>query len=183
VLVSSGDKVLIIDAETAALQPFVGSTGEVKSVFYTFHPASATVVIPPNVEIKIHVRYLEVIPPDTSPFQHNEWVSIKEPFMEKNNIHKCVKTMISKIGQIKGFDKRSNFYLIKCGDGDKGWFPDTSLVPIDYKGARFYYPLEKVIHRGEEKTVAQVQITKGKYGQILKLEGEWVPSSDVTPRT
>lgn len=182
-LVSSGDKVIIVDADTPSLQPFVGSIGEVRSVIYAFHPASATVIIPPNNEIKIYVRYLEVIPPDTSPFAHNEWVKVTGLFTERHSGHKCIKTMINSIGKIKGFDKRSNYYLVKCDDGHKGWFPDTSLVPVDYRGARFYYPLEKVVYRGEEKTISQVQMTKSKYGQILRIEGEWVPSSDVMPKT
>jgi len=180
-LVSSGDRVLVVDAETLDLQPFVGAIGEVKSVIYSFHPASATVIIPPNNEIRIYVRYLEVIPPDTSPFQHDQWVKVKKPFSGSAYMHKCVKDLINKIGQVKGFDKRADFYLIKCADGTKGWFPATSLVPVDYKGARFYYPLERVLYKGEEKTVSQAQMSNSSYGQILKIDGEWVPSSDVTP--
>jgi len=184
-LVTYGDRVLIVDAETAELRPFVGSVGEVVSVFYTFHPASATVLIKPNVEIRINVRCLEVIPPSTSPFKHNDWVKVKDSYIDtyRSIPHKCIKSMVGKVGQVKGYDKRAGFYLVKSGDGDKGWFPDTSLVPTEYKGARFYYPLEKVTYKGEIKTITQVQISKGRYGQILKIDGEWIPSSDVTPES
>jgi hypothetical protein len=55
------------------------------------------------------------------------------------------------------------------------------LIPLDYRGERFFYPLEAVLYKDQEKIITKVKQTKFKWGQLLLIDGEWIHASDVKP--
>ena len=61
------------------------------------------------------------------------------------------------------------------------WLP--YLLPLDYKGERFFYPLEEVTYKDKTCIVSKIKKSKFKWGQLLFIDGEWVPSTDVEPLT
>ena len=181
--VNVGDRVILIEADSPELKRFIGSKGVVISAQYTYHPALAHVLFKPNFRCDVYVSYLEVIPPEESPFTYEEKVRVISEFNDKGKtrLHKCNRELVGRVGQIRGYDKRSENYLIKCPDNDKGWFPANCLVPISYKGSRFYYPAEAVKFKGLSRVIDQVKRTKNNYGQLLLIDGDWIPASDVMP--
>jgi len=179
--ITAGDKVVLTDADQPELQQFIGVTGHVQAVHYTYHPATARVLFPPNFRCDVYVRYLEVIPPDDSPFSYREKVKIAKDHINKGKQFKDNKLMVGKIAEIRGYDKRTDTYLLKCPEDNKGWFPANCLIPITYKGEKFYYPFEQILYKGELRVISQIKRTPNNYGQLLFIEGVWVPSSDVTP--
>lgn len=181
--VCEGDRVILIDADSPELKRFIGQTGVVQSAWYNYHPAYAQVLFQPNFQCDVYVSYLEVIPPDTSPFKHEEKVRVIDVYEERGRgrIHKCNERMLGKVGQIRGYDKRSEKFFVKAVDNERGWFPARCLLPINYKGERFYYPAQVVTYKGKDKIIDQVRRTKNNYGQLLLIDGDWIPASDVLP--
>jgi hypothetical protein len=177
--IETGDEVILAQTDQPQLRSYIGQQWTVESVMFDYHPASA-IISKGNLQASVYIKNLETVPPHTSPFLHNEAVEIRKPYT-KVNAYPCKKDLIGKIGHIRGYDSRNTFYFVRCTTGESGWFPIHSLVPLNYKGDRFYYPFEKVIHKGEEKIINQVKQTKFKWGQLLLIEGEWVNSSDVEP--
>jgi hypothetical protein len=172
-----GNDVILIDTDQPQLRSYLGHQWKVESVMLDYHPASA-IISRGNLQASTFIRYLEVIPPEDSPFQHEDAVQIIKPYV-KINAYSCRKQLIGKIGKVRGYDSRNNFFFIRCDDGEVGWFPIRSLIPLDYKGERFYYPYEYVLYKDQEKIITKVKQTKFKWGQLLLIDGEWVHSSDV----
>jgi hypothetical protein len=175
--INDGDRVVLVDADSPELKRFIGAEGLVQAAWYTYHPAYAQVLFKPNFQCDVYVSYLEVLPPLESPFSYKETVRVTSTFVAK----RCNKKLVGKVGQIRGYDKRNQNYLIKSSDNIQGWFPANCLFPITYKGKHFHYPLDMVIFKGSRKMVDQVKRTKNNYGQLLLLDGDWVPASDVSP--
>lgn len=176
-----GNNVILVETDQPQLRSYLGHQWKVESVMLDYHPASA-IISRGNMEASTFVRFLEVIPPEDSPFRHEEAVQISKPFV-KINAYSCRKNLIGNVGKIRGYDSRNNFYYVRCENGESGWFPIQSLIPLDYKGERFYYPFEIVIFKNEEKTVTKIKQTKFNWGQLLLIDGEWVHSSDVKATT
>ncbi len=177
--VSKGDEVILIQTEQPQLTPYVGKKWKVEATMFSYHPASA-MISRGNLQASAFIKHLEVVPPPDSPFQHNELVKIRATF-EKIGSYSCNKTLIGKVGNIRGYDSRNCCYFISCNTNEAGWFPLHSLIPLNYKGDRFYYPFEKVKYKGKEKVINQVKQSRFKWGQILNIDGEWIHASDVEP--
>ena len=174
-----GDKVILIDTDQPQLRAYLGLQWEVESVMMEYHPASA-IIFRKNMQASTFIKYLEVIPPKDSPFQYDEPIKITKSYV-RSNAYSCNLSLLGKIGKVKGYDSRSNFYFVRCENGEVGWFPIQSLIPLDYKGERFFYPFEKVLFKNSEKTITKIKQTKFKWGQLLLIDGEWIHSSDVEP--
>jgi len=177
--VSKGDNVILIETDQPQLRNYIGTQWKVEAVMLSYHPASA-IISSGNLQASIFIRYLEVIPPADSPFEYKDLIKIKEPY-EKVNAYTCKKELLGKIGKIRGYDSRNTFYFIHCNTGECGWFPIQSLVPLSYKGERFYYPLEKIRFKDKVCIINKIKQSIFKYGQLLLIDGEWIHSTDVEP--
>jgi len=178
-IVVEGATVNLIGTEQRHLKPYVNTRWTVKSLIFGSHPASA-IIVRDNLEASVYIRYLEVIPPKDSPFDYEDHVKIKKSFYH-TDVYPCKAYLVGKIGRIRSYDHRNRFYWIKCETGGQGWFPAECLIPLGFKGERFFYPMEIVIYKNEKCIVTEVQRTKFKWGQLLLLNGTWVPSTDVKP--
>lgn len=172
-----GDKVILVDTDQPQLRSYLGQQWTVESVMMDYHPASA-IISRGNLQASTFIRFLEVMPPMDGPFQYGDAIQMIKPY-NKINSYSCRKSLIGKIGKIKGYDSRNNFFYVRCDNGESGWFPINSLVPLNYKGERFYYPFESVMYKDQKKIITKVRQTKFKWGQLLLIDGEWVHSSDV----
>jgi len=180
--VADGDRVILINTEEPNLKEYIGTEWEVKSVLYAYHPASA-IIKRENLEASCYIKYLEVVPPPTCPFRHGELVSIRNvPKKLKKRLgalYPAPAVLIGKTGRIHGYDLRSDCLLVKCLSGEAAWFPPCSLIPLNFKGEKFYYPYEKIKYKNKIKLITQIKKSKFNWGQLLLIDGEWVPSTDV----
>ena len=172
-----GNNVILVETDQPQLRSYLGHQWKVESVMMDYHPASA-IISRGNLQASTFVKYLEVMPPVDSPFKHEGSVQIVKSYT-KINAYSCRQGLIGNVGKVKGYDSRSNFYFVRCENGEVGWFPIQSLIPLDYKGERFFYPFEKVLFKSSEKTITKIKQTKFKWGQLLLIDGDWVHSSDV----
>jgi len=179
--IEKGDTVVLVDTDQLQLRSYLGQKWTVESVMPTFHPASA-IISKNNMQASTFLRHLETVPPEDSPFQYLDTVRIRKPF-EKLNAYQCNEFLIGKMAHIRGYDKRNNFYYIKCVSGETGWFPMHSLIPLNYRGEKFFYPYEKINYKNKIKTINKIKKTKFNWGQLLLIDGEWIHSSDVTSVT
>ena len=182
--VKEGDEVILIDTEEPNLRHYIGLKWKVKTVIFAYTPASA-IITRNNLQASCFIRQLEVVPPESSPFNYNDLVSIKKdpPKSFWTSNYPCHNELLGKTGHIKGYDSRNEFLLVRCNMGGSGWFPPQYLLPLDYKGERFFYPLEDVKYKDEICTISKIKKSKFKWGQLLFIDGEWVPSTDVEPLT
>lgn len=173
-----GCEVILASTDENLLLPYIGTKWEVVAVMDIYHPATA-ILKRGNLQISVLLRDLEVVPPSHSPFKHNDKVKIISDFKKELNIpHYCNSSLINKVGHIRGFDLRNQYYKVVT-NGGTGWFPLHSLVPMDFKGDKFYYPHDTVVYKGEKQMISQIRPTKFNHGQLLLISGEWVPSSHV----
>lgn len=177
--VTEGDKVKLISTNQADLKKYLGTEWEVQAVMRDTHPASA-IISQNDLQASTFIRNLEVIPPIDSPFEHDEEVKVFRHY-NKVSLYTCKDYLIGSIGKIKSFDSRNNYFFVKCDTGDAGWFPAYCLKPIHYQGENFFYPNDFVKYKNEKCLVSKVKRTKFKWGQLLFINGVWVPSTDVQP--
>jgi len=181
--VKEGDEVILISTEEPHLRHYIGLKWKVKTVMISYHPASA-IIIRNNLQASCYLRQLEVVPPESSPFNYDDLVTIKknppEIYWSVSKYHHHNK-LLGKTGRINGYDSRNEFLHVKCTTGDSGWFPPQYLLPLEYRGERFFYPLEDVKYKGGTHTISKIKKSKFNWGQLLFIEGEWVPSTDVEP--
>lgn len=178
--VAKGDTVILTESDQPHLQPYVGKEWKVEAVIMSFLPASA-MLSRGNLQASSYLKHLEVVAPPDSPFQHQEAVKVRES-AEKLGGYPIDRRFIGNIGNIRGYDSRNGLYFVRfLTAGDAGWFPIQALIPLNFKGDRFYYPFEKVKYKGKEKIINKIQQSKFKWGQILMIDGEWVHASDVEP--
>ena len=96
-----------------------------------------------------------------------------------NNFHRmCRKYLIGEEGYIANYDYSSQLFEVKTKKGN-GWFPATSLVPTSFSGKHFFRPGDKVSYNGKKYTVSNVRRTNNDLGQILLIDLDWIPSSQV----
>jgi len=184
-LVQPGDRVIISkpkdELSTVDQSNFMlcGKRGEVKSVLSWYHPASAVITMDDsNLEVMIYLKNLEVIPPDDVAFAHGDEVIIQKTYAY-SGFHMCNTKLIGKTGKVKGYDRRDSSFFIKTDSGDQGWFPDTSLLPLNFKGKAYYYPGQVVVYEGASAFIVKTRRTKNGLGQLLFIDGRWVPASDL----
>ena len=176
--VAKGDTVILLRTEMPHLQAYVGKEWVVEAVMYNLHPSSA-MLTRKNLQASAYLKNLEVVPPPDSPFKHNEAVKV---IQSVNKSYPLLSKMhLGKIGHIKSYDSRNCQYFVRFVLGEQDWFPIHCLLPLNFKGDRFYYPYEKVKYKGKEKTINSIKQSKFKWGQILLIDGEWVHASDVEP--
>jgi len=183
--IKEGDEVILVNTDEPNLRHYIGLKWKVKTVIFACSPASA-IITRNNLQASCYVRQLEVVPPESSPFNYDDLVSIKKTpsklYWNSSN-YSCHNELLGKVGKIKGYDSRNEFLLVRCTTGDSGWFPPQYLLPLDYKGERFFYPLEEVKYRGSNHIISKIKKSKFKWGQLLFIDGEWIPSTDVQPLT
>ena len=178
--VTKGDCVILAETDQTQLTDYVGKDWKVEAVMDQYHPASA-IISRDNLRATVYIRNLEVKPPPSSPFKHNEKVRVERAYLKVAGIpYRCNPDLVGMIGHIRGYDTRSGYYHIRCQSG-RGWFPINCLLPLEFKGSRFYYPHEKVRYKNQEKIVSNIKSSKFSYGQLLMIDGLWVPSTDVEP--
>ena len=177
--VEKGDIVILTETDQTKLQPHVGSKWVVQAILGHTYPSSA-VISRDDMQANVYIKNLEVVPPPGSTFEHGELVKIIRTY-PKTNHRTCDKTLIGKVGKIRGYDSRIEFYLVRCPGGEFGWFPQISLVPINFKGEHFYYPLQQVTYGDSTVTISLTKRTRFNYGQLLEIDGQWIPSTEVTP--
>lgn len=187
--VQAGDKVILTSTEEPTLRPYVDKEWLVKTVMYAIHPASA-IIQRDNLQASVYIRSLDVCPPDTSPFNYGDTVLIRseedaKPLLKKYRWYpyQLNTELFSQTGKICGYDSRNQFLRVRCLNGHQGWFPPVCLLPLDYKGERFFYPLEQVKYKGKTLTITEIRKSKFNYGQLLKIDGEWIASTDVESLT
>lgn len=179
-LVHVGDRVIILKKdEDYRLFNLVGKIGVVKAVMTWYHPASATVFVEDaNVEATVYIRHLEVIPPEDAPFKYEEQVVVKTPYAT-SAYHVCNKNLVGKLAEIHGYDKRDGSFFVKSMGGESGWFPANCLVPVGFQGTRYFYPGETVKLDGKEAHILKTRRSRNGLGQLLLINGKWLPSTDV----
>jgi hypothetical protein len=124
------------------------------------------------------LRCLEVTPPEDSPLVHDEFVRIIKGYA-KDICHASRPELVGKTGKVRGYDTRNGYYFIKTTNGDSGWFPIQCLVPLNFKGDKFYYPEQEVIFEGNCVRISKIRKTKFGSGQLLYINGFWIPSTEV----
>lgn len=178
--VTKEDIVILAETDQVQLKDYVGKEWKVEAVMDAYHPASA-IISKDNLRATVHIRNLEVKPPESSPFKHNEKVRIQKDYSRVPGIpYRCNTDLVGLIGFIRGYDTRSGFYHVRC-QGGRGWFPIQSLLPMDFKGERFFYPHESVKYKGMIKIISNVKPSRFSFGQLLLIDGIWIPSTDVEP--
>ena len=175
--INRGDTVILIEANQVKLQSYVGLIWHVEAVMPNSFPESV-LISRGDIQASTYVKNLEVVPPSDSPFKHGEIVRIHNPFI-KINYMTCDKSLVGKTGKIKNYDSKIDFYCIGCQSGETGWFPPSSLIPINFKGEYFYYPMQQVKYKDKIVVIDQTKKTKFNFGQLLLIDGAWVPSTDV----
>lgn len=175
-----GSTVVITDVDQPQLAKYIGSTWQVKNILHTYYPASALLYHPIHGEINLSIRCIEVIPPEGSPLSHDEFVKIAKPYA-KEAFHTCRTELVGKTGRVRGYDTRNGYYFVKTTVGDSGWFPLKCLVPLAFRGERFYYPEQEVLYENKKVKILQIRKTHFGNGQLLYIDGSWIPSTDVKP--
>lgn len=177
--VNFGDIVILTETDDPFMQAHVGKRWKVGLIMYGSHPPRAVITLG-DLQTTSYLKNLEVIPPSESPFEHHDLIKIKKGYTKIN--HKtCDKSLIGKIGKIKGYDSITSFYYIRCNTGEFGWFPADCLVPLNFKGEHFFYPLQNVKYEDKIVIISEVKKTRFSFGQLLLIEGNWIPSTDVKP--
>ena len=176
--IEEGSVVIVVDVDQPALARYIGSTWTVKNVMTVYHPATALIYHPQYGEIVLPLRCLEVIPPEDSPLVHDEFVRIMKGYSRETH-HSCRTELIGKTGKIRGFDTRNNYYFVKLTNGDSGWFPIHCLIPLAFKGEKFYYPEQDVLLEGNRVRISKIRKTRFGNGQLLYINGSWIPSTEV----
>lgn len=176
--VTEGDRVVLVSIDEPQLRPYIDTEWDVEQLQDAYHPASA-IISRENLKATVYIRNLEVVPPECSPFKHGEKVKIQRGFFKSPGVRwRCNRDIVGMIGHVRGYDTRSGFYHIRCQQG-RGWFPLHCLLPVSFSGAHFYYPNDWVKYKGQKKIVANIKSTKFGFGQLLLVDGLWVPSTDV----
>jgi len=181
--IKEGDTVILVATEEPNLRHYIGLEWKVRAVIFTYHPASA-IIVRDNLQASCYIKQLEVVPPDHCPFGHNELVSIKKEIPKASSWaapYHFHTELLGKVGHVRGYDSRNEYLLIRATSGGAGWFPVQALLPLDYKGERFFYPLETVLYKNKEHVISRIKKSRFKWGQLLLIDGEWVPSTDVEP--
>lgn len=176
--IEAGSIVIIVDVDQLGLAKYIGSTWTVKNVVTVYHPATALIYHPHYGEIVLSLRCLEVIPPEDSPLSHDEFVRITRSYT-KEVCHISRPELIGKTGKVRGYDTRNNYYFIKLTNGDSGWFPVQCLIPLSFKGEKFYYPEQEVLLEGNRVRISKIRKTRFGNGQLLYINGSWIPSTEV----
>lgn len=175
--VQKGDQVILIAANQESLKKYIGSEWDVISIDRDVHPASA-LISNGILQANVYIKNLDVLPPKNGPFDYNEQVKVIKKYT-KSNLYICNLNIINAVGSVRSFDSRNGYYYIMCPNGEAGWFPINCLVPVDYKGEHFFYPHDSVKYKNKICLVSKIRKSKFKWGQVLYIDGLWVPSTDV----
>jgi len=176
--IEEGSIVVIVDVDQPTLSRYVGTAWTVKNVISFYHPATALIYNQTYGELVIPIRCLEVTPPDDSPLAHNEFVRITKGYA-RETYHNCRNELVGKTGKVVGYDTRNNYFFIKTTNGDSGWFPIHCLMPLNFKGEKFYYPEQDVVLDGKKVKISKIRGTRFGNGQLLLIDGNWMPSTTV----
>lgn len=173
------DRVLItkLDSQSNLPSKYLKTIGIVISVNLDAFPVYAVVEFFDGAFGTVYLMNLETVPPVDSIIQIDDEVRIIKTYSRTYHHHPN-ESLIGQIGKIVGYDTRDYTYLVDCEIGI-GWFPLTSLLPLDFKGDVFYYPGDVVTYEKEKTVIQEVKKTKFGNGQLLKIKGEWVPSIEV----
>jgi hypothetical protein len=177
--IEEGSVVVIVDVDQPSLSKYIGTSWVVKNVMNVYSPAAALIHHTYYGDIVLPLRCLEVTPPKDSPLAHDEMVRIIKPYA-KEIYHNCRPELVGKTGKVRGYDTRNNYFFVKATNGDSGWFPIHCLVPLNFKGEKFYYPEQDVIVNGNKVKISKIRSTRFGNGQLLFINGSWVPSTDVS---
>lgn len=177
-IVEKGDIVILIDTDEIRHEQFIGTKWVVQVVLSNY--PIAAMITRDDFQITTSVKNLAVVPPPGSTFEHGEMVKVEKSYIKINH-RNCNKTLVGKFGQIKNYDSKIDYYFIKSSDGESGWFPASSLIPLNFKGKSFFYPMQQVKFHGNITAISQVKRTKFNFGQLLLIDGQWVPSTEVEP--
>jgi len=174
------DRVILLQTDYPQLQSLAGQRGTVKSVQLSLCPQSAVVTFDlNNIEAAIYTKNLVSIPPSNSPIQYGETVKVVR-LISSNKYH-LNKHFLNKIADIVAYDSQDNCYCLKDNEGVFAWFPIKALIPLLYKGEHFFYPGDFIIYKNTKQTIDKIRGTQFNRGQLLLVDGNWVPSSDVKP--
>lgn len=173
-----GSTVVIVDVDQPLLTKYLGTVWTVKNIVSVYFPPTALLCHAQYGEISIPLKCLEVTPPLDSPLSHDELIKIVKPYSE-TLLHRCRSELIGKTGRIRGFDTRNNYYFVKAANGDTGWFPIQCLMPLEFKGDKFYYPEQEVVLDGQKVKITKIRKTRFGNGQLLYINGRWIPSTEV----
>lgn len=176
--IEEGSVVIVVDVDQPALSKYIGSTWTVKNVMTVYFPATALIYHSNYGEIVLPLRCLEVTPPEDSPLVHDEFVRIIKSHT-RGVVHGSRPELVGKTGKVRGYDTRNCDYFIKTTNGDSGWFPIQCLVPLAFRGEKFYYPEQEVILEGSRVRISKIRKTKFGNGQLLYINGSWIPSTEV----
>jgi len=176
--IDEGSVVIVVDVDQQLLAKYIGSTWTVKNVM-TVHPlATALIHHPQYGDIVLPIRCLEVVPPADSPLAHDEFVRITKSY-SREAYHSCRSELVGKTGKVRGFDTRNSHYFIRITNGDSGWFPIHCLVPLSFKGEKFYYPEQDVLLDKVKVRISKIRRTRFGNGQLLFINGNWIASTEV----
>jgi len=176
--VEEGSVVIVTDVDQPALAKYIGSIWKVKNVMASYHPATALIYHQQFGEIVLPIRCLEVIPPEDSPLSHDEFVRITKGY-PRDAHHTCCFELVKETGKVRGFDTRNSYYFIKIANGNSGWFPLHCLIPLSFRGEKFYYPDQEVLLDGVRVKISKIRKTRFGHGQLLYINGSWIPSTEV----
>lgn len=177
-IVEKGDLVILTATEETWHEIYIGTKWMVQGLLNSY-PTQA-IISRNDIQLTTCIKNLEVVPPPGSTFDHGETVKIEKSF-SKINHRSCNKSLIGKFGQIRNYDSRIDYYFVKSSNGESGWFPASSLLPINFKGKHFFYPLQQIKFQGKTSLISQVRRTKFNFGQLLLIDGQWIPSTEVEP--
>lgn len=180
-----GDVAILGEIEHPELQPYIGKFCTIEEINITKTPTTIKVVISDDLHAVVYLKHLELPPPKDKPFQYDDLIKITKLY-NRTPYHICRRTyekpMLGEVGKIKSYDYRDESYLVKLDSGEKGWFPAPCLIPLEYEGKDFFYPLEKVIYQEKTCIISEVKNTEFKKGQLLRINGKWIPSTEVTKK-
>lgn len=175
--VIKGDVVIINNSNDSYIRDFVGQRGLVADASYSGMATQVSVQLESGRSLRVYQSDINVLPPLESIFQFNDDVKIVKTF-EKTGNHLCKTRLLGKAGKIRAYDRRDSTYKVRCDDDD-GWFPPFALMPLNFLGDHYYLPGEIVEFEGTRFTIVQTKNSTYGWGQLLWIEGRWVPSSEV----
>lgn len=173
-----GTRVLVLNTDQISLARYIGSMGVVTATRLYFVPTSAQVLLDDGSEASFYLKNLESLPPIESPFQRGDSVIITTGF-KKTRHHIFSSHLLKKLGEVVSYDCRDATYFVDCKAHGRGWFPIWCLRPLEFQGDVFYYPGQEVTYEGRSCIIQEIKASKSNLGQVVYIEGNWVPSSSV----